>query len=127
MNGCQATEVMDLHKRNHGVNGMLFSIDCSHLAWKNCPMQWQGMFKNGKEGRPTIVMEAGVDCDLFFWHVAFGFPGTQNDINIWDRSPLHHSIMDGSFGKNIDPIANAKLAMITLTNVGFWLMEFVPS
>jgi hypothetical protein len=36
------------------------------------------------------------DYDLWIWHSAFGFPGSLNDINIWDRSTLFQSMLDGS-------------------------------
>ena len=35
--------------------------------------------------------------NLWFWHVAFNFPGSLNDINIWGLSPLHRSFIDGTF------------------------------
>ena len=100
----EAELVERMHSKVHGVPGFLFSLDCAHFFWKNCPILWQGVFKNGKHPKPSIVLEAGVDHDLFFWHAAFGFPGTQNDINVWDRSPLLGSFIDGSFAATVDPI-----------------------
>ena len=34
-------------------------------------------------------LEAIIDHNLWFWHAAFGFMGSCNDINILDVSPLH--------------------------------------
>jgi hypothetical protein len=98
-----AEKAQKLHKDKHGIDGMAFSIDCCHIYWKNCPTAWKGQFENGKNDRPSIVLEAGIDYDLFFWHVAFGFPGTQNDLVIWDRSHLHTSLEDGTWNTEVDP------------------------
>jgi hypothetical protein len=61
--------ITKLHKTVHGVDGMFGSLDCCHTFWKNCPMGWQGSFQ-GKEGKPTIVLEAICDYHLWFWHVS---------------------------------------------------------
>jgi Plant transposon protein len=90
-----------LHKEKHGVEGMVGSLDCMHIYWKNCPVAWQGQFK-GKEESPSIVLEAFADFNLFIWHAAFGYAGTQNDINIWEQSPLLESWLDGSWATNVD-------------------------
>ena len=39
--------------------------------------------------------------NLWFWHVAFGYPGTLNDINIWDRSCLLLAFLSGEWPKNV--------------------------
>lgn len=91
-------QVTKLHKIIHKVNGMFASLDCCHAVWKNCPKAWQGSYK-GKEGVPTIVLEACCDYNLWFWHAAHGFPGTMNDLNILAQSPLVTSIVDGSFAE----------------------------
>ena len=63
----------------HGIPGMLGSLDCMHLHWKNCPITYQGAYQ-GKEKFSTLVLEAITDLNLWFWHVAFGFAGSCNDI-----------------------------------------------
>ena len=35
-----------------------------------------------------MVLEAVVTQDLWFWHAYFGSAGSNNDINVFDRSPL---------------------------------------
>ena len=55
---------------------------------------------SGKSKKPTVVLEATADYNLWFWHAAFGYAGALNDINIWDSSPLHRSMVDGSFSAN---------------------------
>jgi Plant transposon protein len=39
---------------------------------------------------------------LWIWHAAFGFAGSQNDINIWEQSPLLKMFLDGTFATEID-------------------------
>jgi hypothetical protein len=63
------------------------------VHWANCLTAWKGQFE-GKEGVPTIGLEAVADYNCWIWHSAFGFPGTMNDLNIWDRSPLFASMTD---------------------------------
>eukprot|EP00980_Cylindrotheca_fusiformis_P006445 scaffold1376_cov125-Cylindrotheca_fusiformis.AAC.11 len=88
--------IVKLHKHQHKVDGMIGSLDCMHRYWKNCPVAWQGSFR-GKEKRPSIVLEAASDYNLFFWHAAYGFAGTLNDLNILNLSPLLRSLVDGTF------------------------------
>ena len=81
--GCQA-----------GFPGCIGSIDCMHWEWKNCPSGWKGMFQ-GKSGVPTMVLEAIADNRCRFWHFNFGSPGSLNDLNILDRSPLFENAVKG--------------------------------
>ncbi|OWZ22363.1 Nuclease HARBI1 [Phytophthora megakarya] len=73
--------LLTLHAQR-GFVGMLGSLDYMHLEWKNCPVAW------GKEKKPTIVLEAVASSDLWIWHAFFGMPGSNNDINVLDRSDL---------------------------------------
>jgi hypothetical protein len=93
-----AEKVEAMHYKNHGVHGMIGSLDCSHFVWGNCPVAHHGQFQ-GKEGRPTIVVEAMADYNLYAWHAVFGYCGTLNDLSIWDSSYLLQSLCDGSFSK----------------------------
>ncbi|KAG7371276.1 plant transposon protein [Nitzschia inconspicua] len=88
--------ILKLHKTVHDVDGMVGSLDCSHTYWKNCPVAWQGSFQ-GKEKRPSIVLEAISDYHLFFWHVSYGYTGNLNDRTILSMSPLMDRLIDGSF------------------------------
>lgn len=89
--------IASMHEAMHGVPGMFGSLDCWHTFWKSCPKGWQGSYKNGKEKKPTIKMEALCDHHLWFWVASYGYAGTLNDINILDRSPLLKHFTDGSF------------------------------
>eukprot|EP00644_Phytophthora_capsici_P007896 jgi/Phyca11/126401/e_gw1.63.189.1 len=66
---------------------MFGSLDCTHWTWKNCPMAWQGMFQD-RDGNPSIIMEAVATKNLWIWHSYVGVAGSNNDINVIDRSPL---------------------------------------
>ncbi|XP_056850732.1 uncharacterized protein LOC130500053 [Raphanus sativus] len=77
-----------------GFPGMVGSIDCMHWQWKNCPTEWKGMYSRGT-GKPTIVLEAVASQDLWIWHAFFGAPGTMNDLNILERSPVFDDIING--------------------------------
>jgi hypothetical protein len=79
---------------SRGFPGMLGSIDCMHWQWKNCPSAWKGAFQ-GKEGCPTIVLEAVCDQRLWVWHAFFGMAGSNNDLNILDRSPVFDDYLQG--------------------------------
>ena len=101
MNRADAKKCSDLHLERHGVEGMIGSLDCMHVFWKNCPIAWQGSHV-GKDGKPSLVLEACCDANLYFWHACFGWAGSMNDINIWDRSPLLKRFLDGSWSTDID-------------------------
>ena len=88
---------MALHESQHGMKSMFGSIDCMHVFWKkNCPKGYHGQYK-GKEKKPSIVLEAACDYNLWFWYASFGYPGMLNDINILNLSPLVDSFLDGLF------------------------------
>ena len=70
-----------------GFPGMFGSLDCTHWSWKNCPTAWRGMFKD-RSGTASIVMDAVATSNLWVWHSYIGTAGSNNDINIVDRSPL---------------------------------------
>jgi len=78
-----------------GFPGMLGSIDCMHWAWKNCPKGWAGMFTRGDKGVPTMILEAVATRDLRIWHAFFGTAGSQNDINVLNKSPLFIQAIKG--------------------------------
>ncbi|XP_047325094.1 uncharacterized protein LOC124928888 [Impatiens glandulifera] len=44
------------------------------------------------KGTTTIILEAVASYDLWIWHAFFGMPGTLNDINVLDRSPIFDDI-----------------------------------
>eukprot|EP00804_Cyclotella_cryptica_P016905 CCRYP_001863-RA/>CCRYP_001863-RA protein AED:0.00 eAED:0.00 QI:239/1/1/1/0/0/2/32/168 len=78
-----ARNVDSMHERVHKIPGMMRSLDDTKVHWKRCPTAWKGQFQ-GHEKYAGIGLEEVVDNNLWFWHAAFGFPGTLNDINIWE-------------------------------------------
>ncbi|KAF0714194.1 hypothetical protein AaE_011626 [Aphanomyces astaci] len=74
------------------------SLDCYAWRWDKCPKAKQGQYK-GHKGT-SIILEAAVDGDLWFWHAHVGFPGSLNDINVVQRSSLIcltlHDIVNGA-------------------------------
>ena len=96
-----ARSLSALHEAVHGIFGMIGSLDCMHVGWKTYPVAWQGS-NMGKSGKPTIVLEALADHNLWFCHHSFGYPGSLSDINIWNRSCLLKAFLDGSFANDVD-------------------------
>jgi Plant transposon protein len=118
MNQSDAYRVTGMHKENLGVNGMLSSIDCMHVAWRNCPMAWHGQFK-GEEKSPSIVLEAFSDHQLWIWHESFCYAGTLYNISIWERSPLLPSFLDRTFSEFVD------FEFDIGGTCGYWRMVFI--
>ena len=65
-----------------------------HWAWKNCPKAHQGQYQ-GKEKYPSLILEAVADYELWIWHAFFGSPGSLNDINVLNRSPVFARLTQG--------------------------------
>jgi len=65
-----------------------------HWEWANCPTARHGMYK-GHKGKPTVILEAVATEDLRIWHAFFGMPGSHNDINVLQRSPLFDDLANG--------------------------------
>eukprot|EP00804_Cyclotella_cryptica_P020934 CCRYP_009261-RA/>CCRYP_009261-RA protein AED:0.36 eAED:0.33 QI:11/0/0/1/0/0/2/0/81 len=61
-----------LHKKVYGIDGCMGCLDVTKIHWGACPVAWKGQFE-GKEGFPTIGLEAVSDYNLWIWHNAFGF------------------------------------------------------
>ncbi|XP_039682912.1 uncharacterized protein [Medicago truncatula] len=49
----------------------------------------------GDKGTTTVILEAVASHDLWIWHAFFGCPGTLNDINVLDRSPVFDDVEQG--------------------------------
>uniref|UniRef100_A0A251UEE0 Putative harbinger transposase-derived protein n=1 Tax=Helianthus annuus TaxID=4232 RepID=A0A251UEE0_HELAN len=56
------------HEARWHFPGMLGSIDCTHIEWKNCPRELRGAYVRGDIKRPTIILEAVTSNDLWIWH-----------------------------------------------------------
>ena len=97
--------ISELHEHAHGVPGMLGSLYCMHVHWGKypTPIAYQGSYL-GEEKYTMIALEAVVDNILWFWHAAFGFARSCNNINILDVSPLHAHFLDGSHAKIVNKL-----------------------
>ncbi|CAM6084263.1 unnamed protein product [Calypogeia fissa] len=84
---------MEINTRR-GWPGMFGSLDCSHWVWRNCPVALQGQFRD-KDGENSIILEAIATQNLWIWHAYVGVPGSNNDINVVDRSPLLVDLLNG--------------------------------
>jgi hypothetical protein len=78
-----------------GFSGMLGSLDCMHWRWGNCPITWKGQFTRGEYKVPTIMLEAVASYERSIWHVFFGIPGSNNDLNVLNQSPLFTQVLQG--------------------------------
>lgn len=78
-----------------GFPGMLGSVDCMHWQWRNCPVAWKGQYTRGDQCGPTVMLEAAASHDLWIWYVFFGVAGSNNDINVLNRSPLFTDVIQG--------------------------------
>lgn len=123
--------LMKLHEEMHELPGMIGSIDCVHWYWEGCPVAhqgkdywlvcsyqyghqvspriWSGTYK-GKEGCPSVVLEAMCDYELRIHHAFFGMPGAANDRTINLYSPL-----TGMYLNSKMPEAEYKLGDKTFT------------
>jgi hypothetical protein len=43
----------------------------------------------------TVILKAVVSEDLLFWHCFFGVPGSHNNINVLNFSPLFTNLLNG--------------------------------
>jgi hypothetical protein len=100
MNGCDARRLSGMHFIFHGVPGMVGSLDCMHVGWWLCPVAYQGHYQ-GKEGKPTLILEVVADFNTWLWHSSFSSPGSLNDINVWDWSPLLKEFLDGTYSSEV--------------------------
>ncbi|XP_074277043.1 uncharacterized protein LOC141600698 [Silene latifolia] len=99
-----------------GFPGMLGSFDCMHWEWKNCPTAWAGQYV-GRSSKPTIILETVASYDLWIWHAFFGTPGSLNDINVLQRSPLFNDVLEES-APNVNFAVNG-----TEYNMGYYLAD----
>jgi len=84
------------HEARHHIPGMLGSIDCTHVEWKNCPRGLRGQYTRGDHGVPTIMLEVTASQDLWIWHAFFGPPRSNNDINVLNQSDLYLTERNGT-------------------------------
>jgi hypothetical protein len=67
-----------------------------HWSWKNCLIVWASQFQN-KDKKRKLILEAIIDQTLWIWHSFFGMLGSNNNINILDRSLIANDMIRGLF------------------------------
>ncbi|XP_038701844.1 uncharacterized protein LOC119998568 [Tripterygium wilfordii] len=78
-NSTDIARLLQLHE-DRGFPGMLGSLDCHY---------------SGHHKEATLILEAVASRDLWIWHSFFGLPGSLNDINVLECSPLFTDIING--------------------------------
>jgi len=76
------------------VPGCIGSLDCTHWEWNQCPTGMAGAYQS-RRGPRGVVVEAVGDEDLWIWHLFVGAPGSLNDINVLNESPLRLDVTAG--------------------------------
>ncbi|XP_026416782.1 uncharacterized protein LOC113312239 [Papaver somniferum] len=87
-------ELLLKENKDKGFPGMLGSVDYMQWKWDRCPSAESGAYTAYK-GSESIVLEAVVSYDLWFWHAFFGMPGSSNDINVMNRSYIFRKLING--------------------------------
>ncbi|XP_023899310.1 uncharacterized protein LOC112011155 [Quercus suber] len=82
------------HSEHRGFPGMIGSIDFMHWKWKNCPAAWKGQYC-AHIHEPTIILEAVASYNLWIRHAFFRLPGSNNDINVLERSHIFSDLAEG--------------------------------
>jgi len=77
-----------------GFPGCMNSLDCTHWEWHQCPTGMAGAYRSRKGSR-GVVVDAVCDEDLWIWHLFVGAPGSLNDINVLNQSPLYLDVTAG--------------------------------
>ena len=65
----------------------------------------------------TIILEAVADQETWIWHAFFGMPGSLNDINVVNRSPLMNKIANDELSP-VQFVANGRTY-----NYGYYLAD----
>nr|XP_043616168.1 protein ALP1-like [Erigeron canadensis] len=59
-------------------------------------LAWCGQYTRGDHNGSTISLEAVTSQDSWIWHAYFGVFGSNNDINVFNQSPLFNPFEDGT-------------------------------
>lgn len=79
-----------------GWPGLFGGIDCMHWRWQNCPIALRGQYQD-RDGFASLILEAVCSPELRIWNFNFGNAGSNNDINVIDKSNLIPEILKGKF------------------------------
>jgi hypothetical protein len=59
----------------------------------------------GSQKGCTVILEAVASHDLWIWHSFFGMPGSNNDINVLQCSPIFSKLVEG-YAPPVDFVIN---------------------
>jgi hypothetical protein len=79
-----------------GFPGCIGCLDVASWSWDNCPVTEQGRYR-GRDKKPNVRLKVVCDDNLHIWHWFFGVPGSRNDLNILDFSPLFCKVRAGEW------------------------------
>jgi len=89
-------ELLTIMERNQerGMPGCMGSLDCCHWEWHKGPTGMAGAY-HSRKGKRGIVVEAVCNEDLWVWTLFVAAPGSLNDINVMQQSPLYLDVTGG--------------------------------
>nr|GEW02115.1 hypothetical protein [Tanacetum cinerariifolium] len=72
------------------------NLDCTDWAWFGCPIAHKAQYCRRDHGPdPFALLDAVASNDLWMWHAFFDVSGSNNDINVTQRSPLVNDLKLG--------------------------------
>ncbi|XP_022013754.1 uncharacterized protein LOC110913215 [Helianthus annuus] len=92
-------QIYEVHSNQHGLSGMIGSLDCRHWRWYSCPAAWRGQHTRGDQDGPSVILQAVTSLDLWVWSAYFGIGGSCNDINVFEQLPLVEDFIYGRAAK----------------------------
>jgi len=89
-------ELKDILRRNavRGVPGCIVSTDCTPWTWSACLKGLAGQYQ-GRGGQRTVVIETVCDANAYISHIYIGSPGSHNEMNVLNASPLFLDVKEG--------------------------------
>ena len=83
-------ELNNIMERNkeRGIPRCMGSLDYCHWEWHQCLTGMAGAYHRRK-GQRSVVVESVCDEGLWMWPLFVGAPGSINDINVMQQSPLY--------------------------------------
>ncbi|XP_022032944.1 uncharacterized protein LOC110934058 [Helianthus annuus] len=92
-------QIYEVHSNQHGLPGMIGSLDCHYWWWYNCLTAWRGQHTRGDQDGPSVILQAVASQDLWVWSAYFGVVGSCNDINVFEQSTLVEDYISGRAAK----------------------------
>jgi hypothetical protein len=104
-----------------GLPGCVGSVDCVHIGWDMCPVQFTSMYK-GKEKYPSIAYEVICTSRKFIQSVSSGHPGARNDKHIVRTNDSVMQLLDGKGWLNSRSWESRGVDGVTKVTKGLYLI-----